>query len=193
MVRFIILFLYLVFTISCQKTSKESKEHFDLDTLPQKWVALTKTDTGLIIYNSCDGGNRLISILKNKSNYGLLLHGQQEDYEYIIEKVFKQSKDTILIETKWKDSEEKEVFKFIWSNKEKGLGVWTYSFVQNPVFVTSDRQKDYPVFNQPCVECFGEDCDEIEKLSKEKPENTEGVHSDGGKAKEISDDTIRRK
>ncbi len=37
-------------------------ESFDIGNLPSEWIRLTKTDSGMVIYNSCDGGNKLINL-----------------------------------------------------------------------------------------------------------------------------------
>ena len=67
--------------ISCQETQTEN---FDLKTLPENWVRLTENEGKLIVYNSCDAGNLLLTISNSGKKQELLLHGQQEDYSFTI-------------------------------------------------------------------------------------------------------------
>jgi hypothetical protein len=156
------LMILILFT-SCKGAIKEG---FDLNSFPNKWVRLTEIDGKLVVFNSCDAGNLLLSITKNKKYFRLLLHGQQEDYNFEILETT-QLNDTVFINTKWKDSDDKQEFKFIWIDKVKGLGrlITTYSngFTSDNLFVISDRQRDFEEFVQPCKECWGEDCDENEE------------------------------
>ena len=158
--------ILLTFLISCKQGPAIP---FDLNTFPKEWVRLTDKNDKLIIYNSCDAGNLLLTISKKGEKFGLLLHGQQEDYDYeILEST--QLGDTVFIKTKWTDSDTKQDFKFFWTNKEKGLGRWITAYfggkTRDYTFVLADRQNDFEKVDQPCRECWGDECDEIEK---EKP------------------------
>ncbi len=124
--------------------------NFDISTLPKEWTCLTKTKKGLIIYSTCDGGNRLISIVGKKS-YELLLHGQQEDYKFKIKNVFKNKDNLITIKTQDTDTGKAEVFYFKWIDKNKGLGKWTYSFAQNLIFVHAGKVKYYRKVHEDCT------------------------------------------
>lgn len=153
----------LILLTSCREKIKEA---FDLNLLPNDWVKLTEKDGNLIVYNSCDAGNTLLTISKNKNRFELLLHGQQEDYKFIILESTQQ-RDTIYLEAKWKESDDQQTFKFFWINKERGLGNFTttYSngYTSNDLFVTKDKEKNFEKINQPCRECWGNECDELEK------------------------------
>lgn len=158
--------ILLTIFISCKQGSAI---HFDLNTFPKEWVRLTDKNGKLIIYNSCDAGNLLLTISKKGEKFKLLLHGQQEDYDYeVLEST--QLGDTVFIKTKWTDSDTKQDFKFFWTNKEKGLGRWITAYfngkTQDYIFVLADKQNDFEKVDQPCRECWGDECDEIEK---EKP------------------------
>jgi hypothetical protein len=157
---------FLLLLTSCKDTNKES---FDLNSFPNDWVRLTDKDGKLVVFNSCDGGNLLLTISKNSDHFELLLHGQQEDYGFEILETT-QISETIFLKAKWKDSDEKQDFKFIWTDKEKGLGrfITTYSngFTSDNLFVTSDKQNNFEKFDQPCRECWGDECDDI-KSNKE--------------------------
>lgn len=154
---------FLLLFTSCTKTQKET---FDLNLFPKDWVRLTDKDGKLVIYNSCDAGNLLVTFSNNKGHFELLMHGQQEDNDFEILETT-QIYDSIFLKAKWKDSDEKQDFKFYWSNKEKGLGrfITTYStgFTLDYLFVTSDKESNFEKFDQPCRECWGDECDEIEK------------------------------
>lgn len=152
----------LAFT-ACKDTKKEA---LTLDTLPKDWVRLTEKDGHYIIYNSCDAGNLLIKISKKEKQFSLLLYGQQEDSEYEILESSERN-DTLLLKAKLKEADEKQEFKFYWTDKAKGLGrfVTTFSsgFTSNNLFVSSDQQKKFKTVDQPCRECWGDECDEMEK------------------------------
>lgn len=151
----------MLFLTSCKQTTAIP---FDITVFPKEWVRLTENNGKLIIYNSCDGGNLLLTIKKKGENFGLLLHGQQEDYDYeILEST--QLGDTIFIKAKWTDSETKQDFKFFWTNKENGIGRWITTHFDE-ILVLADRQNDFEKVEQPCRECWGDECDEIEKAGK---------------------------
>jgi hypothetical protein len=129
---------------------------------------LTKTDSGFIVYNTCNAGNLLLTITNAKNKPGILLHGQQEDYEFDVLETYR-SKDTVVVKARWKGSSELQDFKFIWTDKAKQLGRWitTYNedFTSNEVFVTTEKQHHYRKVDQPCRECWGdEECSYMEKL-----------------------------
>lgn len=153
-------FLIFIFGIllSC---SQQRTEKFDLSQLPRNWVHLTETDSGLVVYNSCDAGNLLISF-NNKSE--ILFHGQQEDYEFEILKTLLTENDSVDIVTNWKGTTNKQVFKFHWIDKEKGLIRLASSSPSkvgdNFVFVNQEQQSEFPSYDQPCIECWPEEeCD----------------------------------
>lgn len=113
--RFLVsIFLLVISVSSCSESIQPEK--FDLKSLPKEFSHLTETDTGLVVYNSCDAGNLLISL---KEDSQLLLHGQQEDYSFEIVSAHKLRNDTIQVATKWLESQESEVFHFHWLDKAK--------------------------------------------------------------------------
>lgn len=175
---------FLLLLNSCKETKKET---FDLNSFTKEWVRLTDKDGKLVIYNSCDSGNLLLTISKNSDQFELLLHGQQEDSDFEILETT-QLNDTIFLKAKWKDSNEKQDFKFFWTNKEKGLGrfITTYSngFTSENLFVTRDKQKNFEKFDQPCKECWGDECDEMEMEIEKTDEPIEAI-------KKIFDDYVK--
>jgi hypothetical protein len=144
------------------------KEPFNLASLPADWVKLTKTDSGLIIYNSCNMGNALLTITNKQNKPGILLHGTQEEYEWEILECSQITNDTVLIQARWKDSQELQDFKFVWEDKTKHLGRWITNYgkhTSNEIFVTAVNQNTVSKFDQPCRECFEEgECELAEKL-----------------------------
>jgi hypothetical protein len=169
-----ILGLTLAFFILLTSCMEKKKETFDLNLLQNEWVRLTEKDGKLVVYNSCDAGNLLLTITKTKDYFDLLLHGQQEDYDFEILET-SQINDTIFLNVKWKESDEKQDFKFFWTDKEKGLArfITTYSngFTSDNLFVTKDKQTNFEKVDQPCKECWGDECDETETVTVnlEKP------------------------
>lgn len=141
---------------------------FNIDDIPSNWIRLTKTDSIPIIYSTCDGGNRLISILQKNEGYNLLMHGQQEDYEYTIKDTRINEAGIILITATWVNSTEEQEFKFKWIDVDNGLGKWETTFHPNfyhaDEFISKKFEHNFPAVEQPCVECWGEEeCDLMEK------------------------------
>jgi hypothetical protein len=64
--------------------TENKKVVFDLNSFPQDWVRLTDKNGKLVVYNSCDAGNLLVTISKKGESFEVLLHGQQEDYDFDI-------------------------------------------------------------------------------------------------------------
>lgn len=153
--------IVIIFLISCHEIKTET---FDMSSLPTEWVRLTERNGKLIVFNSCDAGNLLLTISKRENKFELLLHGEQENYEFEILKS-DEFNDTIVFKAKWKDSDEIQDFKFHWTDREKGLGRWTttYSngFFSDNIFVIKEKEKDFEQVQQPCKECWGDECDEI--------------------------------
>lgn len=154
--------------LACKDNSKKEQiskgKEFDILTLPTEWVELTKTDSGMIIFNSCDAGNLLISLSKVKDTTGLLMHGTQEDDDFIVLRSALIENDTVLVNVKRRGWDEKQDFKFVWVDKTKQIGKWMSTFYEKNhveyICVTADRQKDFKTVNQPCRECWGDECDE---------------------------------
>ena len=158
--------LIMCILISCRETRTTS---FDLNTLSTDWVRLTERKGKLVVYNSCDLGNLIMSLSKSKDNFELLFHGGQEDEKFEIIDSYEHL-DTIFITTNLKDSGRRQEFKLVWVDKLKGLSRWitTYSngFTSNNFFVVKEKQTGFETEDQPCIECWGEECDEI-KSNKE--------------------------
>ena len=143
----------------------------DLNTFPKDWIRLTEKNGKQVIYNSCEGGNLLLTFSKKSDHFELFAHGEQEDENFdIIEST--QPKDTVYIKAKSLVSGNIVDYKFIWIDKEKGLGRFvtiSKSYKSDELFVTSEKQSTFEVIDQPCRECWGDECDEIEALhSKSK-------------------------
>lgn len=144
--------------LSC---SQQRIEEFELSELPKNWVHLTEMDSGLVVYNSCDAGNLLMSFNNNSE---ILFHGQQEDYEFEISESLLTENDSIEIVTNLKGTNDKQVFKFHWIDEEKGLlrlaSLSPQKVGNNFVFVSQEQQSEFPSYDQPCIECWPEEeCD----------------------------------
>lgn len=166
---FRITLILLMFSLTVNSQTVERK--INLSTLPSDWVRLTETDSGLVIYNICEAGNRLLTITQEKDKFGILLHGLQEDYSYEVLEVL-QGNDIIEIKAKWKNSEQLQNFKFSWFDSKNGIGIWETTFFSGRTdkykFSTFERQFYFPIVDQPCSECWGDECDyfPIEKIKK---------------------------
>lgn len=188
--------LMLIFLVACKESKKEPfLTPFNLANLPAEWVQLTKTDSGYIVFNSCEMGNTLLTISKKKDHPGLFLSGTQEDNNFdILES--QQANDTVFIKTRWKDSKEIQDFKFVWVDKAKQIGRWitlfSNGYLNNNVYVTAAAQTHFPKVDQPCRECYGEDecnflaslenvdahpVDSIKRIFDDYKDNDEGIDS----------------
>lgn len=160
MKTFLVASLLLIVAFACKQA--DTKKPFNLVELPAEWIHLTKTDTGYIIYNSCDAGNSLYTIgFKPKPNF--LMHGQQEDYPYQILDCYQIANDTIVIHAMGEGFTQPQDIKFVWYDKQKQVGRFITTFAtgytSNELYVTDKMQKNFPVYNQPCKECWGDECD----------------------------------
>lgn len=161
--------LILFFLIACKESKKEPVlTPFHLANLPAEWVQLTKTDSGYIVFNSCEMGITLLTISKKKNNPGLFLSGIQEDYNFEILESH-QLNDTVFIKTRWKDSKEIQDFKFVWVDKAKQIGRWITQFsngtLNDNVYVTATAQNHFPKVEEPCRNCNSvEVCNFIARL-----------------------------
>jgi hypothetical protein len=169
---------FLLFVISCD----EKKDVFDYNSFPEHWVKLTEKNGNLVVFNSCDAGNMLLTFSKYTDRFELLLHGEQEDYNFEILETRHHS-DTTYFKAKWKNTEEKQDFKFIWIDKEKGLGrfitLYSSGFTSDNLFVTSEKQTNFQKIDQPCKECWGDECDELEnKQEFEMDKLNSGEHKE---------------
>lgn len=160
-----LLYSFLLFTLfsACNNTKTAS---FNLNNFPSDWIMLTEKDGNLIVYNTCDAGNLELSIIQKKEKTELLLHGQQEDSNFdVLESI--EVNDTISFKVNRLEGEENQIFKFVWIEKEKGVGRWinTYSngYTANYLFVSKDHLSNFDQVNQPCKECWGDECDELEE------------------------------
>ena len=141
----------IVLLFSC---NSRSESNFNLESIPSDWVNLTETDSGLIIFNSCNAGNLLIKV---KGDSEIIMYGVQEDYEFAIDKV-RNSSDTAILDVHWKGTTDKERFKFHWDNKSKQVGKW--QLLNSTVFgyfVSNEKSKEHIVYDQPCIECWPEE------------------------------------
>jgi len=155
--------LLLFFSLAWFSCKQSHAVNFDLSTLSSEWIKLTQKDGKLIIYNSCDAGNLLLSITEQEKNYNILLHGQQENIEFdVLQSIL--IGDSVVVKTKWKHEEDVINFRFVWQDKENGIGRWVIpnsGDLRNILFVDSMNEDNFEQIDQPCRECWGDECDEI--------------------------------
>lgn len=166
--------LILTSLMACKQATKApqkelKKEPFNIASLPADWVQLTKTDSGFIIFESCDMGNALLTITNKQNKPGILIHGTQEDYEFDILETYLSINDTVIIKARWTGSKELQDFKFLWADKAKQWGRWITNYhgehISDEVFVTARNQNNIPKVDQPCRECWDEEeCNYLEQL-----------------------------
>jgi hypothetical protein len=137
----------------------------DLSLWPLDWVRLTETDSSTIIFESCDGGNMIITVDPTDST--LLFHGQQEDITYVFIEAGLAS-DSTLHFIFGKDKKQ-DVFTFQWIDKERGIGLWElrpyYLDLESHQvqFVSKQKEGNFNLFEQPCRECWDDEfCTDLE-------------------------------
>jgi hypothetical protein len=161
MKNFIILFIVLA---SCTNKDLGKDIAYNLKSFPCESIQLTETDSGKIIYNTCDAGNGLVRVSLTDSLNSLLLYGRQEDYSFDILTSFISANDTISLQLKWSDSNDSTVIKITWLNKAAGIWEMFWNGTSHTIYVDDEKSKDYVIYNQPCRECWEDECDYLEKL-----------------------------
>lgn len=139
----------------------------DLSEIGGEWVELTATDSGWIIYETCDGGNMQMRLLKDNQDWALHFYGQQEDYTYWVDQQLKQEGSPgwrLLIHTDWDTTQLPLVLKPIPENPELLEMQFTSSqgYIYTHRLVKSSAQHKFLSVEQDCYECWGEGCDEFE-------------------------------
>ncbi|MES2618411.1 MAG: hypothetical protein V4613_11055 [Bacteroidota bacterium] len=167
--KYLVLPFLIALCYGCNDAEKKTVlQPFNLSAIPAEWVELTNTDSGYIVYESCDAGNGLITIQSKGGKYSLTLGGAQDDYVYTVVSANKGDKDTILIEGGEQETTDKQLFKMHWLDKEKGIAAWKMHYANGTsadlVFVVKQKAITFPHCEQPCAECWGEEnCNENEK------------------------------
>jgi hypothetical protein len=159
--------IIIVFTILISSCFNEQKLNIKLDNLLADWTSLTKRDGKFIIYNSCDGGNSIVSIVKKMDSFFIVIHGGQEDDFLLIKEAYKKESDTIYFRTIYQGSNIENIQKLILFDTTKSLAKWKLNYLDvnyELICVNSKRQNQFDIINQPCRECFDDDvCDDYEK------------------------------
>lgn len=149
--------------------------HFEFLSLPKTFIELTKTDTGFVIFNSCDAGNGKFKILSKKDKIILFHYGSQEDYYEVVKDVFINSRGIINFNTLLTDenyinetlsgSAKNELN---WVDSTNGIiklnSVYKNNNSNTRYFIDSLKSKKIKIIDQPCEECWDkETCDEWRK------------------------------
>ncbi|MGQ2981959.1 hypothetical protein [Flavobacterium sp.] len=128
----------------------------DLNSIPADWTKLTEMEDGLVVYNTCDGGNLRLKLYKEKNKWYLLSYGQQEDYLFEVKKA--SGTKTIVLDGVWDGSDEKQQFSFSWTDRSKGLGRWeAKGWDWDHTFVSLWDEVNHLHIVQPCKECWEEE------------------------------------
>lgn len=191
--KFIILIIIISLTsLSCNEKAKEvfssntldsismkidtqEGKRFDFLSLPNTFIELTKTDTGFIIFNTCDAGNGKFKILSKKDKIILFHYGSQEDYYEVVKDVFINPRGIINFNSILTDENyinetltESSKNEFNWIDSTKGIiklnSIYKNINSNTRYFIDSLKSKKIKFINQPCEECWDkETCDEWRK------------------------------
>jgi hypothetical protein len=149
------------------KEVKSEEKPFDIEKLPKEWIRLLETDTTNIIYNKCDGGNKLLSIISEEDGFRLLVHGQQEDLKYGIIDTSITHGNNIKLRVGSSQGTKEQIFVLKWLDENKGLASWRTTYLpgydaMTEIFTTKEFKFSYVEITQPCIECWTEEeCDEF--------------------------------
>ncbi|NQY31299.1 MAG: hypothetical protein HRT69_17765 [Flavobacteriaceae bacterium] len=152
--------------IGCKSKNYDKFEKIILSNDFQKdWFMLTERDSGYTIFNPCDAENRRQQIVGDT----LIVHGGHEIDKYLITSIERNLKDIYLFSTVNILSNDDQPFYFSYVDYESGIGYWKtiyepVDFDKDLLFISTKDSSNFKVINQPCVECWGEECDEIEKI-----------------------------
>lgn len=163
-----ITFVVVTALVSCSDKHPQTKP-LNLEMIPKNWIGLTEQEGKKIIYQPCDSQNSEVKLIKNDSSYTILLIGGQDDFLFDIVK-YELIGDSIKFKTTWEKSDIQQNFSFVWVQKEKGIGRWKTTFpngfVLDTEFVEDAHRKSFETIVQPCVECWGDECDELDEVSQ---------------------------
>lgn len=114
--------------------------------LPQNWTQLSRTETGFVVYDPCDGSTPTIKMAIPQ----LIINGQLESEQYIIMQLIKHQTgfnikcEGLDIYVKWLDKKKiKAVWKFNYFNSN---AVYNYKIVMCPAEYTNK----FLFVNNPC-------------------------------------------
>lgn len=139
----------------------------DLSALAGEWVALTATDSGWIIYQTCDAGNMQMRIQEEQQTWSLHFYGQQEDYTYWVDQQQHEVGDTrwrLRMHTDWDTIPLPLLLQGVADNPD--LLDMQFTSNQGDIYkhrlVKSAAQHKFLTVEQDCFECWGDECDEFE-------------------------------
>ena len=136
----LILSILALIASGCGKTVKVP---FELGTFPSEWRNLSNVEGKLM---SCEDPFEILKIDGNKLIRIYYARGEQSDFESEIVASY-QIGDTIVISTKPANEEFVWDYKFLWLDKEKGLGEWIFNSESDAeTFVVNERVSEYPTF-----------------------------------------------
>jgi hypothetical protein len=151
--------------LGCQSKNNDKFEKIDLPVdFPKEWYKLAETDSGYVIFNPCDAENRNYLIL----NDTLFVNGGHEVDKFLIDSIRRNQKDIYLFSTKNVLNNEIQPFYFTYVDYESGIANWktTYQsvdFKTDFLFISNKDKENFITVNQPCVECWGDECEDSEK------------------------------
>ncbi len=154
--------LYPIFPLLMFASCSNGVKYFDVGELPQDWIALTETDSGMVIFNPCDHINEEIRLIETDS-VTLLQH--LEGHEATMGKIvhtYKTPEDTIMLDVDWIDWDKSAVYKFTWIDQSKGIAEWVAIYNNREYYSTmviKEHEMEYPTVEQPCIECWGDECE----------------------------------
>lgn len=159
MIRYL-LPLLPIFLLSC---SPKSSFMADVTPFEGEWISLTLIKGERVIYNSCDGGNLLLTLSREEQGYTLLLHGEQEDTPMTVVGSSQQT-DTLIMTCATRGWSGNQKVKVVWQDRKQGLAHWVIQQANRNIrsggFVSAPHKKAFKEIDQPCRECWGDDCDD---------------------------------
>ncbi|MEW7279492.1 hypothetical protein ABW636_12935 [Aquimarina sp. 2201CG1-2-11] len=184
--------IILLILIGCNEAHKKKsfKAKVNFDNFPKAWQRLTEINNELTLYFPCKGGDRSIQF-SPLSNGNKLMHINYEEqyFDFLVKELNKKG-DNHFLEVIDRKSNKLKVFRIENYEKQHNLAYWNWENngkKHRYLFTTFDTISKYPVVHQPCKECPGTPCENIESI--------EGIYQvelpytlslDGGDYRELS-------
>lgn len=161
--RLIVFFLLFFVGLTNQRCGNKLLHRTQEDELMTDWIKLSLINKEQVVYNSCEMGNLILTVEEINNRASLRMHGEQEDSYFQIQSSM-QVGDTIQLQMQVTNTKIKQSFWFNWVDKTRGVGRWRTEYRTGHKldlsFVNKKYLNSFKIVNQPCRECWGDECDD---------------------------------
>jgi hypothetical protein len=124
------------------------EQDFDFGKFPNKWVALTKKGSEMVIEEPCDLDNRELRITNDNGHFQLFENMGDDGVDYTILGFEKLGKDKVSIRVRVPQSKKEQTF-LCTMNEAEGTAVWKFKHefgkqdAQELTFVDAEHAKNF--------------------------------------------------